>query len=81
MGDNSWRVDEIDRHTQEYEWAGKDWTTFATVLYSYCCGSSSSFTDLYSAEELKILLAAAEVRVEGGMSAAVLLRYLMFVVS
>lgn len=72
MGDNSRWVDETDRHTQEYEWAGKGWTTVATVLYSYCCGSSSSFTNLYSAEE---------ERVERGVSAAVLLRYVMFVVS
>lgn len=45
------------------------------------CGSNSSFTNLYSAEEMKILLAAAEAGVEGEMSAAVLLRSMMFVLS
>ena len=45
------------------------------------CGSNSSFTNLYSAEEIKILLSAAEVGVEGGISAAVLLRSVMFVLS
>lgn len=43
------------------------------------CGSNSSFTNLYSTEEIKILFSAAEVEVQGGMSAAVLLKSVMFV--
>lgn len=36
------------------------------------CGSKTSFTNLYSAEEIKTLLSAAEVGVEWVMSGAVL---------
>lgn len=43
------------------------------------CGSTSSFTNLYSAEEIKMLLSAAEEGVEREMSAAVSLRSMMFV--
>lgn len=56
-------------------WEGLNSTDLARIH----CGSNSSFSNLYSAEEIKILLAAAEVGVEGGMLSADLLRSVMFV--